>query len=285
MDLYNKNIKLDKVLPLLIYSYLSKGEIYNIFDYFEKYTQLNLKKVEIDKFLEESFSIYNGLDLNEFVLNLNKAQFLIKFEKFSEGLNYLDKAIIENPKNTQVLNLKGFALLKLNQYKEAYDIFNRVISIDEINYNAWKFKAQILFVNDYDKRAMDAFFKVLSINNSDLFIWREYISSCVFSKEYEKAIAESKRALEIFPDNIDLLVDLFEIYLFLEDYDNSKIIADKIAYCHSDTVDEYLEGKNKILNDDIISFIIDSKPYTQKDLLDKFILDDVSFEIILKIIN
>lgn len=278
LDLYDKNIKLDKVLPLLIYSYLSKGEFYNIYDYFEKYTQLNLKKVDIDKFLKESFSIYDNLDLNEFALNLYKAQFLIKFERFSEALNYLNKVIIENPNNTEVLNLKGFALLKLKRYKESYDIFNRVISIDEINYYAWKFKAQILFVNDYDKKAMDAFFKVLSINNSELFIWREYISSCIFSKEYEKAIAECKRALEIFPDNLDLLIDLFEIYLFLEDYDNSKIIADKIADCHIDTVDEYLEGKNNSLNEDILSFIIDSKPYTKKDSLDKFILDDVSFE-------
>ena len=170
LDLYQKNYKLDKILPLLIYSHLSKGEFYNIVEYFEKYVRLNLNEIEIDMFLEESFSILDGLDLNDFVLNLNKAEFLINFEKYSEAIIYLDKIIIDKPDNTQVLNLKGFALIKLGQYEKAYDIFNKVISIDEINYNGWKFKAQILFINNYDLKAMDAFSKVLSINNNDIFI-------------------------------------------------------------------------------------------------------------------
>ena len=278
LDLHNKNYKLNEVLPLLIYSYLAKGEFYNLVEYFEMYTQLNLSDIEIDMFLEESFSIYDGLNLSEFVLNLNKAQFLIKFERFSESINYLDKAICENPNNTQILNLKGFVLLKQDQYKAAYDIFEKVISIDEINYDGWKFKAQILFVCNRDTEAMNVFEKVLRINNSDLFIWREYVSSCIFSKEYEKAISETYRALDIFKDNIDLLIDLFEIYLFLDDFDNAKIIADRIADTYPDLIDEYLSGENEILNNDIISFVIESKPYTKKNSFDKFIIDDFSLD-------
>ena len=52
---------------------------------------------------------------------------------------------------------------------------------------------------------MDAFSKVLSINNNDIFIWREYISSCIFSKEYKKAINEINNALKIFPNNLHFI--------------------------------------------------------------------------------
>ena len=278
LDLYQKNYKLDKILPLLIYSHLSKGEFYNIVEYFEKYVRLNLNEIEIDMFLEESFSILDGLDFNDFVLNLNKAEFLINFEKYSEAIIYLDKIIIDKSDNTQVLNLKGFALIKLGQYEKAYDIFNKVISIDEINYNGWKFKAQILFINDYDLKAMEAFSKVLSINNNEIFIWREYISSCIFSKEYKKAINEINNALKIFPNNLDLLIDLFELYIYLEEYDNGKRVADKIADNYPDVVDGYFDGENDILNENIIHFILESKPLVKEDSFDKFIFEDFSLE-------
>ena len=125
---------------------------------------------------------------------------------------------------------------------------------------------------------MDAFSKVLSINNNDIFIWREYISSCIFSKEYKKAINEINNALKIFPNNLDLLIDLFELYIYLEEYDNGKRVADKIADNYPDVVDGYLDGENDILNENIIHFILESKPLVKEDSFDKFIFEDFSLE-------
>ncbi|OWT32406.1 hypothetical protein BGI41_07825 [Methanobrevibacter sp. 87.7] len=172
-NLYNNDFDESKILPRIIYSYLSKGEFNEIVKYFDRFSELELDDKDIDLFLNESFEIFDSLGLTDFSAYINKAQFLIKFEKFEEALKYLDKSLKLRPKDILALNLKAFVLYNLCDYETSLKYFNKTIKLDNLNYDAWKFKAQILYMLNEDEKSMKAFQKTLSIDNSDLFIWRE----------------------------------------------------------------------------------------------------------------
>lgn len=279
IKLYNNDFDKSQVLPYIIYSYLNKGAFADLVEYFEEYTKLELSDDEIKSFLKESFLIFNDLDINEFSLNVNKAQFLIKFEYYKKALKYLNNALNIKSDDVYVLNLKAFVLYNIGCFDESLNLFTKVTNMDGLNYDAWKFKAQILYTDDEDEKAMRAFQKALSIDCSDLFVWREFISSCVFSGHLKKALKECNNALKLFPDNLDLLLDKFDIYMYVEDYKQAKIVADTVAEHYPDLIDEYLNNENDKLNDDLISFILENKPYNNGDyIFESNFFDDIDEE-------
>jgi len=274
-NLYHNNFDESKILPRIIYSYLSKGDFNELVKYFERFTELQLDDEEIDKFLNTSFKIFDSLGLTDFSLYINKAQFLIKFERFDESLIYLNKSLKLRPKDILALNLKAFVLYNICDYENSLKFFNKTIRLDNLNYDAWKFKAQILYVLNEDEKSMKAFQKTLSIDNSDLLIWREFISSCIFSGHLKKAVTEVNKALKLFPSNLDLLLDKFDLYMFKDNSKQAKRVADEIAEKYPDIVDDYLNKKNDLLNDDLISFIVEDKPYHNNDyILENDFIDD-----------
>lgn len=274
-NLYHNNFDESKILPRIIYSYLSKGDFNELVKYFERFTELQLDDEEIDKFLNTSFKIFDSLGLTDFSLYINKAQFLIKFERFDESLIYLNKSLKLRPKDILALNLKAFVLYNICDYENSLKFFNKTIRLDNLNYDAWKFKAQILYMLNEDEKSMKAFQKTLSIDNSDLLIWREFISSCIFSGHLKKAVTEVNKALKLFPSNLDLLLDKFDLYMFKDNSKQAKKVADEIAEKYPDIVDDYLNKKNDLLNDDLISFIVEDKPYHNNDyILENDFIDD-----------
>lgn len=283
-DLYDNGFDNSKILPYIICSYLAKGEFDKLVKYFEKYSELDLSEEEINRFLEESFKIYDSLNLTDYSLYINKAQFLIKFGRFTQALDYLNKSIEINPNDFRCLNLKAFVQYSLGQYDQSLNTFNEVLEIDNLNYDALKFKAQILYSLDDDEKAMDVFKKALAVNNSDLFVWREYISSCIFSGHIHRALAEVNNALKLFPSNIQLLLDKFDILMFSDNVDDAKVIADEVADKYPDIVDDYLNNKNDLLNDDLISLILENKPYNngsyilESNFFDRNISEDLGKE-------
>lgn len=267
INLYNEDCDKTQILPYIIFSYLYQGDFVGLVKYFEEYANLDISDEEIKNFLNTSFSIFNSLNINEFSLNVNKAQFLIKFEYFKPALKYLDNALAIKSKDVYVLNLKAFSLYNLGHFDDSLKLFSKVTRIDNLNYEAWKFKAQILYVDDEDEKAMKAFQKALSIDCSDIFVWREFISSCVFSGHLRKAIKECNNALKIFPNDLDLLLDKFDIYMYDENFKQAKIVADTVAREYPNIIDQYLAGENDKLNDDLISFVLEGKPYNDGDYI------------------
>ncbi|OWT32407.1 hypothetical protein BGI41_07830 [Methanobrevibacter sp. 87.7] len=90
---------------------------------------------------------------------------------------------------------------------------------------------------------------------------------------------EINRALKIFPSNLDLLLDKFDLYMFKDNSKQAKKVADEIAEKYPDIVDDYLNKKNDLLNDDLISFIVEDKPYNNDYILENDFFDKEDTEV------
>jgi tetratricopeptide (TPR) repeat protein len=60
---------------------------------------------------------------------IEKGTQLLEDAKYDEALEYLDKALSLDPKNTHAWNQKGVALRSLGRYDEAIECFNRALEI------------------------------------------------------------------------------------------------------------------------------------------------------------
>lgn len=87
----------------------------------------NLKSAEEDF----KFGVQLGMIRSLFFINL--ANLKIKQEDFEKALTYIENAIIEEPKNSSVFNIRGMIYEKMLFYKEALKDFNQAIQLNGNN--------------------------------------------------------------------------------------------------------------------------------------------------------
>lgn len=72
-----------------------------------------------------------------------RAEYLIKGEKYEEALPLLQSILRDNPSDADTLNYLGFANRKLRNYKEALDYYQRALAIDPDHRGAHEYLGEL----------------------------------------------------------------------------------------------------------------------------------------------
>jgi protein O-GlcNAc transferase len=163
----------------------------------EKRTDLNKNKIYLNNkgiILAELGDILSSIDNFSKAIELDKnyaecinnlANAYIKIENYYDALEYINKALIIDPKKIEFLKTKIIILNFLKKYSEAKDILNLI----------------------YDKSSPDYFY-LMGLQSS-------------INKEYEKSIDFYKKALDLDSNNIEIYNNLGLAYYENEQYDFS----------------------------------------------------------------
>ncbi len=173
--------------------------------------------------------------------------------KYYEAIDFLDKAIREDPDYENAIYLRGQSFLSLNQYKLAIDDFSRIIG-KRNNYDMYtaeyflKRAVAMMEIHEYESAEKD-FKTAMKLRPNDSEIYSEF-SRYKFLTFHDKneAIREINKAIQLDPGIADYYIRRAEYKIALakfhprsnEIYESALSDASKAIEMDPDNVDYYM---------------------------------------------
>jgi len=155
----------------------------------------NSKRSNKDKSLKKAKAKITGKTLHE------RGCEYIKAGMFENGLYYIDKALVIEPDNYEILASKGMALYWLNKPREALGYVNRALKINPDYAKGWNVKGLILKSSGQLNQAQKCFSSSLKYNPDYATGWFEKAQISQALGNFELAIKYYDKALELDPEN------------------------------------------------------------------------------------
>ena len=147
----------------------------------------------------------NSLNLNnsnlDFIGFIKNGTYQFQIHNYDEALKNYNKAILINPNDEYLWNVKGVTLTELNNSYGAIRDFEKAIAINPKFKRAWINKGSALNDLNQNEKALEAYDTAIKIdpNYADAWDWRSFALICM--NRYEEAINSSNIALDINPNN------------------------------------------------------------------------------------
>ncbi|MFA5805662.1 MAG: tetratricopeptide repeat protein [Melioribacteraceae bacterium] len=173
-------------------------------------------------------------------INYTIAKNYYRLNKFSSALTYSQKAVENEPKNTEYLTLQASIYSSSHLEDSAATVYSKIIQLDSTNVTAyynlaqlnevkkpsvailhykkildmigpeWSVLVRIADINERMgniKETISTVEELLKLNPSDLLLQKLLIESYLKTKDYEKALSKVNESLTSFPDD-ESLIDL-----------------------------------------------------------------------------
>ena len=168
---------------------------------------------------------YSFEDRDELLYNIGIS--FIQTGAYHQALNYLLKALDENPEHEPVLYDIAFCFEKIGDDAKAIDYYNKYLDIDPFSESAW-YNLGIIYnrLEDFEK-AIEAYDFALAIDAG--------YSAAIFNKanalsaidNFGDSITAYHEYLRIDPDSVDAHLYLADCYFQMDDFGNAESYYEK----------------------------------------------------------
>ncbi len=191
----------------------------------------------------------------------DKAALCLQYNMVDESFQYIDKALVLNPRFTAALNLRGLALMLKGRTVEAIQSFQSCLEIDPAFSEGWNNLAAAFDQNNQKDKAVDAWKKAFDLDqnynasynlaktafeNDQAEIALDWIrkSIATFPKsvlsfnlqgliydslgKYQEAIDSYQQAIKLVPTEINVQFNLAMTCYRKKDYSRARDLLDKI---------------------------------------------------------
>lgn len=145
-------------------------------------------------------------------------------KKYKTVIKLTDSLIKIGINSPEIYKLKGLSHLSIKEYRKAIECFDHLISIDSLASEEIIISRGISELNNCDKlNAKKDFNTVINLNPSNelAILWRGRCNDYSDEKQYEKAVSDFKKVLELNKFNHEAYFELSRIYLERRDYYNA----------------------------------------------------------------
>ena len=212
--------------------------------------------------LAEAFSEEAGID--SWIINCCEA-----LEETDRDLEFLQKFINEGMESAELYNAIGNMCINKNMNMESIQYFEKAIRLALEEPDAYISITYALFYGkryskciEFGKQAQDKF-----SSEYDLawYIGDSYFNLC----NYEEAILQYHKVLELDPENNEILSYIGNCYLMLEDYENAKIFADRALALNTQNataigINETISERKKPVSEQLKTFFKDNYLYYEE---------------------
>jgi tetratricopeptide (TPR) repeat protein len=141
--------------------------------------------------------------------------------KYSQNLEYLNKAILLGPNNSRCFSNRGIVLMNMERYNEALCDLDKAINLDDrwpIDYFS---RGQTLFYLNRNEEAIEDFSIAIDFGEYDILAYRcrAYINQ--ISQQFDLALQEYYQAIQLDLDIIDALVERCDLLWMLGRYEET----------------------------------------------------------------
>jgi tetratricopeptide (TPR) repeat protein len=174
-----------------------------------------------------------------------------KLKEYNNAIHCYDQALAINPNYLDVLKDKGLCCYSMEQYENAISCYDKALELNPKNGKIWYYKGMSLFKlnrNDESIKCIDESIR-LNPNDNDIIKFRETvmpddgkiknqsqlndidsllqdIDNVIASSMYEEALIRINKALEIYPNNLDIKANKGRTLILLGEYDEGAKLLD-----------------------------------------------------------
>lgn len=135
--------------------------------------------------------------------------------QFEEAVTTCKKALELNPGSTNLWNNLGISYKSLDRNREAVEAYKKGLSIDSQNrYILYNLGLVYKTLRNYDE-AVDCFIKTVQIDPQDDDNWERLMENLYWIQDKPKRVYWYEKRLELTPNDVDLTVQIGELYLDL----------------------------------------------------------------------
>lgn len=178
------------------------------------------------------------LALNDF-LQLNKSNqneeivseigfIYLNLENYPKAKEYLNSAIVLNPKNPNYLYNLGYTYFKEKDHLTAIKYYDKAIEIDNNRLSFQKAKARSLYKMEKYEDALAIINPFFNAKKFDIGFLAIRLDIYKHQEKYDLALKDAKTLLVYNPNDIDLLLSAGESLLYLEEYEEELLVRKKI---------------------------------------------------------
>lgn len=172
-------------------------------DYNQRYKELSDKLGAVASPSETQSQILTAMELEQ-----------------ADELKKLDEQIAAHPEDAGAYYERGQLYHRLGMYEKCIEDFSKVIDLSPPNANAFWFRGYAYVKLKNDDAALEDYCEALTLNELPGVYCNRGLIYCR-RKEYDKALADFSRAIEIGPDSADYHIDRADAYLNLNRPENS----------------------------------------------------------------
>ena len=174
---------------------------------------------------------------------------LLKLKRYKEALERFDRAIELQPRFAQALDGRGQALVGLNRRDEALESYNAAIGLDSATADHWYNRGICQMALRQFRAAVDDFYHAINLNPKKAEYHLGAAAACNEIGYLEDALARVMMALELKPNDIEMLIQRGNIRQVLEHFDEAIEDFDRILerqpedaaiYCYRDMALRYI---------------------------------------------
>lgn len=165
---------------------------------------------------QEALEFYTaGLDLNptHLELRLDRAALLYRLGNDGRAISDYSDVLDQEPDNIEALGMRAHLYSRIHDYKQARADYEHIIRLEPLNEKAY---VGLILVNDRSGRpreAMEQINALISVYPKHAMLYAIRGGMEHRRMEYEQALADLSRAVEMEPTNVDFLVSRATLYL------------------------------------------------------------------------
>jgi tetratricopeptide (TPR) repeat protein len=122
---------------------------------------------------------------------------LISKGRFDAALRRADDLLRDDPRDIEVLRLRGVALFFLKEYRQALETFDRLLAVNPVDDRAWRQRAITLAEDGHHAQALVDFERSLGLNPNESSTVLEMGKSLLRLNRAEEAVGVFRRAIEL----------------------------------------------------------------------------------------
>lgn len=140
-------------------------------------------------------------------------QIAFKKEKFEKAIEFLQKAVAFDKRNSKIHQILGLSYLRLNRNKEAIKSLKLATNYDTSSFQSFFFLANLQYKMGLFKDCQANYEKCLKLKPKYPVVYNKLATSYRSVKNYKKALSTYDRFLKIFPKNMFAYLNKGELYI------------------------------------------------------------------------
>lgn len=148
-------------------------------------------------------------------------------EEYERMYYALKKALRENPRHEEALELMWVSVEATRKYQESIDLYQEIIETDPYSYLAWYNLGHAHAYQGNYKEAIEAYEYAFLTNETFEFAYRDCAEMCFEIKQYRKALQCYEEVLERFEADSELYFCMGQCHQQLEDYTSARALYRK----------------------------------------------------------
>jgi tetratricopeptide (TPR) repeat protein len=182
---------------------------------------------------------------------LNQAEHLIQKFRFTEAVLTLEKGLLMEPNNKDLLEQLVSCNIALKRPANALQALDRITRVEPGALTAWADKGFLHLLLNQNTEGINAIERSLHINPKNGWLWQLLGMAYMAEENWESALESFEKSLLLQPNSSVAWYDCAVCLYMLEDFDSSLEAADQAVAIDpmlSELTDEWVENLKAAMN-------------------------------------